>query len=358
MASPSPSSNEPLELSIEAFRQQYAKCRSDYERLAINLQQALKTFLDKRQVPYLDVLYRIKDSDSAYEKATRKGYLDPFAAIEDWCGIRIICYYPSDVDQICTIIREELDVQTQEDTANRLASHEFGYRSTHLVLTVKESWMATPNYRGLEKLKAEVQVRTILMHAWAEVEHKLQYKSAEQVPDQFRRKLYRLSAKFEEADEQFEELRIGIAHYRKSIKEKATTPLDFRNQELNLDTLVAFLNAAFPDRIRANDSEYSVYSAGIILQELTDCGMDMKDVVDTYELAKDTLKPREEAVFGPASTSTFAQSGAFRSIMEAGSDVYYNHRLSQEGGFYSTKLQPVWIESIEAARASIRKPSN
>jgi hypothetical protein len=86
------------------------------------------------------------------------------------------------------------------------------------------------------------------MHAWAEIEHKLNYKSDAQVPIKFQRKLFRLSAKFEEADEQFEELRDGISEYRKGIITTAKEANKFDvSQELNRDSLIAFLNFHFPD---------------------------------------------------------------------------------------------------------------
>jgi putative GTP pyrophosphokinase len=300
-------------ISREEFQQQYIQRRPAYERLATNLQQALKSFLSEQEVSYLDILFRVKDADSAYEKIARKEYEHPFEDIEDWSGLRIICYYPEDVAEICSILEKEFDVQTQEDTATRLAPHEFGYRSTHLILTVKDAWMSTPNYRGLGGFKAEVQVRTILMHAWAEIEHKLQYKNTEQVPEQFQRKLYRLSAKFEEADEQFDELRKGIANYRATVREIVVNNIDaFRNQELNLDTLEAFLNVALPGRTSG--------SVGDVLDELRAFNVTMSDVVAAFEFAKDGLHIVEEAWQaqnnGYYKGESLAQVGALRVIIE------------------------------------------
>lgn len=313
-------------ISREEFQQQYNQRHPGYERLATNLQQALKSFLSEQGVPYLDVLFRVKDADSAYEKISRKEYEHPFEDIEDWSGLRIICYYPDDVAEICTILEKEFDVQTQEDTATRLAPHEFGYRSTHLILTVKDAWMSTPNYRGLAGFKAEVQIRTILMHAWAEIEHKLQYKSTEQVPEQFQRKLYRLSAKFEEADEQFDELRKGIAEYRATVREIVADDISaFRTQELNLDTLEAFLNAALAER----EKTY----AGDLLDELIKADVTMADLVTAFAFAKDGLPILEEA-WRSSGNSMFrnkhlTQVGALRAIIDIsklGQNIPSGHR--------------------------------
>ena len=58
----------------------------------------------------------------------------------------------------------------------------FGYRSRHFIVSVNREWLKAPNYRGLSGLKAEIQVRTILMHAWADVEYKLAYKKRNMFP--------------------------------------------------------------------------------------------------------------------------------------------------------------------------------
>ena len=84
------------------------------------------------------------------------------------------------------------------------------------------------------------------MHAWAEIQHKLAYKSGDQVPEAFQRMLFRLSAKFEEADEQLEHIRNGLSSYRSEVR--LTAGLGFaslRGQSLNLDTLTILLDAAY-----------------------------------------------------------------------------------------------------------------
>lgn len=221
--------------------------RALYARLGNNLEQAMTSFLDEEKISYLNIYHRVKHFDSFYEKIGRKNYNDPFNQIEDICGVRIICYYVSDIKKIEKIIKKEFIVIESQDKSTALGLKEFAYRSVHYIVQIKDSWSATPNYRGLQKLKAEIQIRTVLMHAWAEVEHKLNYKSDAQVPSKFQRKLFRLSAKFEEADEQFEELREGINAYKETIVEKIKTENRFDSkQDLNVESYVAFLNYNFP----------------------------------------------------------------------------------------------------------------
>jgi putative GTP pyrophosphokinase len=197
-------------INLNEVSEEYSKVRNKYDTLGTNLAQALELFLKENDLKVLSVTYRVKDKESFVEKIDRKNYEKPFDDIEDICGIRIICYYQSDVDKIAEIISKEFEVLENQDKEELLEADQFGYRSTHFIVKIKKEWLKAPNYRGLEDLKAEIQIRTVLMHAWAEIEHKLAYKKKSHIPDKFRRKLSRISAKLEEADEQFEELRKEI----------------------------------------------------------------------------------------------------------------------------------------------------
>ncbi|WP_158655236.1 GTP pyrophosphokinase [Flavivirga eckloniae] len=227
---------------------EFQEKKENYNRLGNNIVEALRTFLKEADIPFLEIYSRVKKFDSFYEKTKRKGYKNPFIDIEDICGVRIICYYASDIKRIDEIIRKEFLVIEQEDKSDLLGLKEFAYRSNHYIVTINDSWLAAPNYRKLKGLKAEIQTRTVLMHAWAEVEHKLNYKSDAQVPDKFQRKLFRLSAKFEEADEQFEELRIGIQEYKETINDNIAKSNSFNlKQDFNLETFKAYIKYKFPD---------------------------------------------------------------------------------------------------------------
>lgn len=231
-----------LEISKE-----FSEKKERYNRLGQNITDALKTFLNEANIPYLDIYYRIKKFDSFYEKIERKKYKSPFNEIEDICGIRVICYYNSDLDKINSIIKNEFEVLEEQNKSDLLSAKEFAYRSHHFVVKTNKGWQSAPNYRNLGDFKAEIQVRTILMHAWAEIEHKLNYKNDAQVPDKFQRKLFRLSAKFEEADEQFEELRIGIDTYKTELKSKIKESNEFNlSQDFNLESFKAFIDYKLP----------------------------------------------------------------------------------------------------------------
>ena len=272
----------------EITSQEYQKFATEYERLGKNIVEALKTFLKENSIPFLDIYYRVKSFESFSEKIDRKNYDNPFTDIEDICGIRIISYYISDIPKISELISKEFNVIEEEDKADLLGLKEFAYRSKHFIIRINKKWISAPNYRGLEKLKAEIQVRTILMHAWAEIEHKLNYKSDSQVPDKFQRKLFRLSAKFEEADEQFEELKTGIDDYKKGLEDKITNSNIFNlNQNFNIDTYRAFLKFHFPNE-DVKDSRVN-----ITFENYSKSGFDFKSLNSALE----KVKPYAQEIF-------------------------------------------------------------
>jgi putative GTP pyrophosphokinase len=115
-----------------------------YERLGKNVIEALETFLNEHIIGFLAISTRIKSLDSFVEKIERKNYSDPFEDIEDICGIRVICFYQSDIEKICQIIEREFDIQENEDKEQLLNDDQFGYRSYHYVGKIKEKWLEAP----------------------------------------------------------------------------------------------------------------------------------------------------------------------------------------------------------------------
>jgi len=244
-----------MTVSIE---EEFLKLKPAYERVGNNIVSALEQFLKEHGIQSFAISSRIKTFESFNDKIVRKNYENPFEDIEDFVGVRIVLYYQDEVELVAKVIDDEFDTKTSEDKSSELDTDKFGYRSYHKIVTIPEAWLETPNYRGLDNIKCEIQIRTILMHAWAEIEHKLQYKNEASVPTELKRKLFRLSAKLEEADEQFQELRNQASAYRESL------PKEFQNKstkkeelELNVDTIQVYLTERYPKRKHSTSDDYA-----------------------------------------------------------------------------------------------------
>ena len=126
-------------------------------------------------------------------------------------GIRIIVYYLEDLNKISEIIEKEFNVD-YGNSINKLETLDpdrFGYRSIHYVVGISITRSSETEWRPYTNFKAEIQIRTVLQHAWAEIDHKLIYKQNREVPKDLRRKLSRLIALLELADEQFRDILVG-----------------------------------------------------------------------------------------------------------------------------------------------------
>ncbi len=149
---------------------------------------------------------RVKSFDSLLAKVQRdpKRYAgpdaDPLAGPTDILGVRIVCPFLEDVDTVLTAARRAFQVLEVDFKGDDRPLSEFGYESTHLLVCFAADIET--------EAVAEVQIRTQLQDAWAEVEHELIYKvAASPIQGSLRRKLAALSASLSLADSIFQEIR-------------------------------------------------------------------------------------------------------------------------------------------------------
>ena len=303
-------------LPKEQLRKEYDHLLPKYRAMEQNLSRSLDKLIRDASIDFHVIEHRIKGFDSFYEK-TLGGYKDPLKEIKDVCGLRIVCLFQSDIDKIAEIIQREFIVDEITDKSQLLGTDRFGYRSRHFIVRLKDEWLKEPTHRGLEGLSAEIQVRTMLEHSWAAIEHKIQYKSAEQVPTEYRRRFSQLSALLELADEAFDDIRKSKEEYLKNLKIKASIqtkkePFEFDvSQPLNLDTLVLFLDHFIPDR------ERRVEDTGKLLDEILEAGLSMRDLLEILEKGKPLIPTIEKSI-----GIKFHQTGVMRMSLMAYDENY------------------------------------
>jgi putative GTP pyrophosphokinase len=160
---------------------------------------------------------RIKNFESFFSKYIRllkMGETNP--NITDLLGIRVICPFIEDLSNAEEIINNKLQV-IQTEIKGHYTFKEFGYESTHILVEIPKEFIDKHGYPGTDI--AEIQIRTILQDAWAEVEHELVYKAEFSPFDEpMRRKLAAINASLSLADIIFQEIR---SHQRKYSKELA-----------------------------------------------------------------------------------------------------------------------------------------
>jgi ppGpp synthetase/RelA/SpoT-type nucleotidyltranferase len=233
---------------------------------------------------------RIKSFESFLAKKERKTLDNPFDQIRDVVGIRVVCLFLSDIQRVGDVVRRDFDVVEEDDKIEGQHVSSFGYMSFHFTAQIKGSF-AGPRYDAILGIPFEIQVRTIAMDAWAATSHYLDYRTDSDVPSDLRRDFYALSGLFYVADRHFEMFFRSRQTVREEIERTLERPAPLLEQELNLDSLTAYLKSKFPDREHLNPEDVSV-----LLSELRGSGF--RAISDVDALIKkhwDWFVPREKA---------------------------------------------------------------
>jgi putative GTP pyrophosphokinase len=186
--------------------------------------------------------------------------------MQDLVGLRIILLFKPDAQKVVDLIEENLNVVRKYDTISRLKDDQFGYSSTHFVVSIPKEWSKVPTFANMESYTAEVQIRTLSQHTWAEASKELQYKSEKNVPKPLLRSIGRISALLETVDFEFERL---IAE-RKNYLETLSSELKNTNtSKLNVDNLKAIVDELIPEIYKDEEEPYSE-----LIHELNYFGID------------------------------------------------------------------------------------
>lgn len=239
--------------AVRAYAESWPAVRDatdDYVRL-------VTAILDEAGINYLTVSGRAKSITSFAAKAARTSgghpvFADPLTQITDQIGVRVITYVLSDVQAVADLFADQVVVLDDRDMGRETASEgRFGYASRHLLIGAE----------GQER-RAQVQIRTVLQHAWAEFEHDIRYKGT--IPDEhasdFDRRFTLAAGLLELADREFS-----------SIRERLQPGLPGESAEAGDDPrippreLAAFLAGQYADAGWSRTDHY-VWMAALVLE--------------------------------------------------------------------------------------------
>ncbi len=186
--------------------------------------------------------------------------------------MRVITYVHSDVSAVAELLRDQVVVHDDRDMGQETAQEgQFGYASRHLLIGLDAAREGHPSFEFLRGRIAQVQVRTVLQHAWAEFEHDIRYKGT--LPDEHRadfdRRFTLAAGLLELADQQFSTIRDTLRASASSATEK-----DLADDDPRIDPreLAAFLAGQYADAGWSRTDHYS-WISGLLL-ELGIVGLD------------------------------------------------------------------------------------
>jgi putative GTP pyrophosphokinase len=231
--------------------ERYSRVRDRYERFATVVRNILRAALEREGIQVLSVDSRAKSTDSFGDKAasrseadpTRPKYPRPLEEITDMAGVRVVAFFPKSIDQVCRCVDQEFQIVERVDLREPLLEKDqFGYQSVHYIVTLTDQRVPLPEYDQYRGMRAEIQVRTILQHAWAEIEHGIQYKSTITLPTEIHRRLLSLAGLLEVADREFERVKEIDGQLRRVAATNIDKGEELDQVEITPDALKLYLD--------------------------------------------------------------------------------------------------------------------
>ena len=221
-----------LDAHCEGIMQEYRDHLPLLQQKAAEIYETLKSTLNDAGLLVAAIEYRVKAEESLAGKLELKGQkYGTLADITDIIGLRVITFYIDDVDKVASAV-ERLFTVDWENSVDKRKIHEidsFGYLSLHYICSQK----------GFP-YSFEIQMRTVLQHAWANMNHDTGYKSGVEVPKEYLRNISRLAGMLELADEQFSIIRNELADYRRRVQALVASG-NLADVPLDGDTFRSFL---------------------------------------------------------------------------------------------------------------------
>jgi ppGpp synthetase/RelA/SpoT-type nucleotidyltranferase len=238
------------------FLKKYRAEFSEYKIKADTLEKFIKDILEGAQIEIHKIEARAKDPTSVHLKLLRKRYRRPQSQLTDKVGARIITYYSHDVDRIVDLLRPhiEIDPRKSVDKRNTLGLRGFGYSSVHIIARLRAHEVKKSLYACLDGVWFEVQVRSILEHAWAEVEHEIVFKSGIEHPDSVIRRFAAIAGTLEVLGAEFTSLRLERQKAIEVSRQRYAEGLDSK-RGFDSVRLLGFLENECPANLSWRNSE-------------------------------------------------------------------------------------------------------
>lgn len=173
-------------------------------------------FTNSEVVEVIKVEGRVKDKEECIRKFHRK-YLTRLEAdeqqyeikdcISDLIAVRVVCLYKDQISAVSEVLQRHFRILDVTDKISAKESTEdfFGYQGLHLDLALSDQMASRPKYLPYQNFPFEVQIRSLVQDAWSVLDHKIKYKKS--IPVDLKRRITVLSALFELADREFQEIR-------------------------------------------------------------------------------------------------------------------------------------------------------
>lgn len=260
-----PSDTFDFDLHRKTAEEEYSRRRQEYVEFADLVAGLLTGALRADGLAVHRVEQRAKSIESFGSKAARLAedkldapkYPTPMSDVTDIAACRVITFFVQDISRVRSIVEREFDVLEGVDRSSfKRPGGRLGYESFHFVVKLNRARRSLAEYKPYASLVIEIQVRTILQHAWAEVEHDIRYKRLEDLPEEVSRRFMALAGMIEVADREFQ----AIADYNEQLEAAAAISIDtgkYAEAELTTNALKRYLDRQYAPDGRMRNFGYS-----------------------------------------------------------------------------------------------------
>lgn len=216
---------------------------------------------------------RVKKISSILEKVYKKRIsIDDFEKeIDDIAGIRIICQFTEDIYKVAEIIRKRSDMKVVEEVDYVKNIKPSGYRSYHMVIKYR-----VETIRGPKDIYCEIQIRTLAMNFWATIEHSLQYKYKQNMPENLRNRLHKAAEAIVVLDQEMSNVRGEIMDAQNMFTIKSNVVADILT---NIQNLYKVANKR--EIVKIQDEFFRIYENGD-LEQLEQFGKELDIISEGY----------------------------------------------------------------------------
>ena len=156
------------------------------------LLKTIRNVLSEAGILVTAVEGRVKTEESLVGKLELKG--SKYSCLEDITdilGLRVITFYTDDVDKVASVMERlfEIDWENSIDQRKLHKLNSFGYNSLHYICRLPKETYTEADCPAVNRVRFEIQMRTTLQHAWANMYHDTGYKSGVEIPDNYLRNL-------------------------------------------------------------------------------------------------------------------------------------------------------------------------
>jgi putative GTP pyrophosphokinase len=212
------------EKTLQDISRAYNGHYPEWKEFLANLSERIVNLLEPTGIRH-SVKGRVKSLESLSEKMSFLGrQREENLIIKDLVGLRVVVPFQEGVEQVVDVLRRHFPVEDIERKSDKLSYREFAYDSVHVEIPISHGL----GFPACCKPVVEVQVRTILQDAWAEVEHELIYKNHFRYPnnESIRKKLAALNASLTLSDMIFQEIRDSQKEMERWGHERFQTLID------------------------------------------------------------------------------------------------------------------------------------